>query len=910
MHEMKTSSPSLRTAARAGVAFAFLAYVSGAAATDYTVTNTADSGPGSLRQAITDANNNAGPDMIVFEIPGSDPSYDSLAGVWVIHPATGLPVLLDHGTTIDGRTQTAFAGDTNPFGPEIRIEGPDWPDSGLEIHSNGNHVFDLNIDDCGGTAVLLYGANNWVAGCYIGTDPTGSSVIVGNHSAGVGILRGRAHNNTIGTNGDRIADDMEGNIISGNGIGVSLAGERLREDDPDGYYSGRPRGNRIAGNIIGLDRTGTTALGNGWHGVVINGATETVVGTNGDGVGEAQERNVIAASYDSDVMIRHQLNDPADLGGDGNVIAGNYIGTDVTGTIALPRPDHPACSGVIIMMRSKFNRIEGNVISGHTGGNPSWGVAIFGTGTEENTVRANFIGTDASGTAALGNAYEGATISQGARNTRVEGNLISGNLGSGISINGDVIDPGGSNSGNSQFLGNLIGTDVAGIHALPNGNIGLQIYNSADNLVRGNVISGNNLEGVAVAGLDASKNMLTANLIGTDVTGTTPLPNGRVSNPFAVSLSNGAHHNVIGTDADGVGDAAEGNVIGGTGGVFLFHENTSANKVAGNFIGTDRIGTLALGHPELPGVVLWGARGNSIGLSGDGVNHAAQGNVIAHNGGEGVVVRVSTASGNSIRGNSIYANGALGIDLSLREDSINGDGPTLNDELDADDGPNRLQNFPVILAASSTRTKMVLEGTLHSTANATFTLDFYANPACDELGYGEGEQYLGWTTVSTGGDGNAAFTATLSVAAAPGWIITATATDSDGNTSEFSYCSPPVQAGVIEVVIDIKPGSDPNSINLGSNGTVPVAILSSADFDAATVDPTTVRLANATVKLRGKGTPMTALEDVNRDGRPDLVVHVLTSALELALGELEATLTGATFEGTPIEGSDAVRLIE
>jgi hypothetical protein len=113
----------------------------------------------------------------------------------------------------------------------------------------------------------------------------------------------------------------------------------------------------------------------------------------------------------------------------------------------------------------------------------------------------------------------------------------------------------------------------------------------------------------------------------------------------------------------------------------------------------------------------------------------------------------------------------------------------------------------------------------------------------------------------------------------------------------------------IEVEIDIKPGSFPNSINLGSKGTVPVAIFSSADFDAAIVDPETVTLAGAGVKIKGKGTPMASLEDVNGDGLPDLVVHVLTQALELTEGDEVAVLEGKTFNGTPIIGKDLIRVV-
>ena len=101
----------------------------------------------------------------------------------------------------------------------------------------------------------------------------------------------------------------------------------------------------------------------------------------------------------------------------------------------------------------------------------------------------------------------------------------------------------------------------------------------------------------------------------------------------------------------------------------------------------------------------------------------------------------------------------------------------------------------------------------------------------------------------------------------------------------------------VNVDIDIKPGSDPNSINLGSNGNVPVAILSSADFDATTVDPYTVTLAGAEVSLKGKAqTPMASVEDVNGDGLPDLVVHVDTEALQLSEEETTAVLQGQTYD--------------
>jgi len=116
--------------------------------------------------------------------------------------------------------------------------------------------------------------------------------------------------------------------------------------------------------------------------------------------------------------------------------------------------------------------------------------------------------------------------------------------------------------------------------------------------------------------------------------------------------------------------------------------------------------------------------------------------------------------------------------------------------------------------------------------------------------------------------------------------------------------------GARTVAIDIKPGSDPNSIKLGSDGNVPVAIFSTPDFDATTVDPETITLASAPVKLKGNGTPQSSFEDVDGDGLLDQVVHVDTTALELSETDEEAILDGKTFSGISIQGVDTVRVIE
>jgi hypothetical protein len=132
----------------------------------------------------------------------------------------------------------------------------------------------------------------------------------------------------------------------------------------------------------------------------------------------------------------------------------------------------------------------------------------------------------------------------------------------------------------------------------------------------------------------------------------------------------------------------------------------------------------------------------------------------------------------------------------------------------------------------------------------------------------------------------------------------------DGTSSDENGNGVPDECEPIVVLLDIKPGSYPNVINLGSHGVIPVAILTTEDFEATTVDPDTVELAGATVAIRGNGNRLLAAEeDVDGDGDIDLVLHVETENLELATGVTEATLTGQTYDGEEIIGSDTIEIV-
>ena len=242
------------------------------------------------------------------------------------------------------------------------------------------------------------------------------------------------------------------------------------------------------------------------------------------------------------------------------------------------------------------------------------------------------------------------------------------------------------------------------------------------------------------------------------------------------------------TDNDTVDGSAAGVIVRGSGMPYFdcFRIISDYNTIKGLSITNCNTGV----------DILDGAQNNTVGST-----TAGEGNVIAFNAGDGVLVEGTGATGNTICGNSIHSNTGLGIDLWS-------DGVTPNDPGDGDAGANNLQNFPVLALATSGST--VIEGTLSSTPNIEFRLEFSANAACDLSGYGEGETFLGSATVVTDGTGNKDFQVSFPAPVTVGQSITATATDPDNNTSEFSKCitveaGPPGVGGIVELQVG---GSD------------------------------------------------------------------------------------------------------
>jgi hypothetical protein len=333
-----------------------------------TVSNANDSGAGSLRQAINDANQNPGPDTIVFNIPTSSPGFNGT--VFTINPLSALPPLTGGGTTIDGATQAGFTGNTNPAGPEVMLNGSQvgFVGGGLAVTSSGNIIRSLVLNGFNNTGIDINGVGatfNTITGCYLGTNPAGNSAVP-NTFDGLAIRAG-ANNNTIGG-----IFPSERNLISGNARnGITIQ---------DITVGSGANNNTVEGNYIGTNLTGQSALGNGVDGIIVGpAASGNVLGGT-----TVNARNVISGNGQFGVHLA-QGNNIAN-----NLIQGNLIGTDVSESAAIPNG-----GGVGIFQGALNNRIGGavpvgalNVISGNTGN----GVTIVGNNnTTGNSILSNSI---------------------------------------------------------------------------------------------------------------------------------------------------------------------------------------------------------------------------------------------------------------------------------------------------------------------------------------------------------------------------------------------------------------------------------------------------------------------------------------------------------------------------------------
>jgi hypothetical protein len=383
------------------------------------------------------------------------------------------------------------------------------------------------------------------------------------------------------------------------------------------------------GNRIGLNVSGTTAHANGGGGVEVASAT----GNNTVGGVQPGEGNVISGNAGPGVNLNLTT---------GNSVQGNFIGVAADGRTARPNE-----TGIAIRF-SHDNLIGdaqeggGNVISGNMGS----GVRITGLESDANVIRGNMIGTDSEGAQAVPNGGNGIAIEGGEINVvggpaSGEGNLISGNLQSGVLVSG------GSTQGNVVW-GNLIGTDATGTASLANGDDGVLIDDSPFNAVGladsggGNLISGNSAAGVRIIGDSACGNSLRGNRIGTDATGTAPLPNGA----HGVFIT-GGESNLVGGPGPGEGNLVSGNEQIG---VSILGPSARNCIVGGNLIGVDVSGTLALAN-GMDGIGIQNSSNNRIGGSAPGAGNVLSGHQFPA-AAAGLCIS-GDSSGNTVQGNFI-----------------------------------------------------------------------------------------------------------------------------------------------------------------------------------------------------------------------------------------------------------------
>jgi hypothetical protein len=491
----------------------------------------------------------------------------------------------------------------------------------------------------------------------------------------------------------------QGNItIDGSNAGVILDGSALT-----GAVFGGPDGLRIVSN--GNTVRGLQIYSFPSDGVEIDGNENTIGGDSSQGNGPVGQGNVLSGNGCAGVSVQ----------GDNNVVEGDLIGTDVTGTgkfgNVYPGVGIGGSGNIIGRADPRYrNIISGNVQSG----------IQMGPGASNNHIMGNYVGTDITGMASLGNNPYGITMENGAFNNLVEGNLTSGNRISGILVCGWGSDF-------NTIIGNLVGTDANGMKAIPNNGSGVQVASGAAfNRIGGtasgeaNLISGNN-EGISVTE-QGQGNLVLGNLIGTTINGD-------------AALGNGLGVQVVTSDAGtmvGGASQAEGNFISGNHGSGIYVAGDS------NFVIGNRIGTNVSSSGTVPN--------DGHGISVVGERNMLQGNLIAHSiWGHGV--HVDTWPYNTIRRNSIYSNGGDGIHL------IN--------------GGNQMLPAPVITSVTST--------SVAGTTCPGCTVEVFSDNE------DEGRVYEGSSAADT--LGNFTFSKGSRLV---GPHVTATATDAEGNTSMFS----------------------------------------------------------------------------------------------------------------------------
>ena len=777
-----------------------------------TVVNTNDSGQGSLRQVLINANalggdstlavagRAGGREHVVFMIPDGS-------------AAAGLRPSLDGFTTPGGSSDVATIALSSPL---PSITAPIVLDARTQPGNPGRPIVALNASAMGGTtttSILVLGGTggstigglifhgspgrgitvlstgNTIAGNWIGLGPTGA--VAANANVGVLLSGTTARNNTIG--GTSVADR---NVISGNAsYGVLI-------------QSGAT-GTSVQGNFVGTDVTGTLGVPN-LHGIGVSGATTANNTIGGTATGA---RNLVSGNDGYGILLGSSTF--------GNTVQNNWAGPNAAGTAGIIGQ----ATGIQVQTSATGNLIggtvtgAGNVVSGNDG----TGLSL--NGVSANTVAGNLVGLDPTAVTAIPNGVDGINLVGSATGNTIGGttaaarNVVSGNSRYGIYL---------ANAVSNQVAGNYVGLNGAGTGAVPNGGTGVYLaFSTTGNTIggatagSGNVVSGNGNSGI---GLAAPSNTASGNIVGLNAAGTAAVPNAT----YGIVVAAGATNSVVGGPTP-----AQRNIVSGNTSQGINVDGTSGSLIQGNWVGLNAAGTAAIangsdgvnfnsqgGTNRLIGNVISGnalrgvflaagpatqiIQGNIIGRdptntftvanTTDGINVQSsgntiggiltgEGNVVAGNGRAGIAV-VGAAVSNRISGNSFFANAGVGIDLSA---STTPNGLTANDGATTAGAPNLYLDTPVFTSASVAAGVLTVTGYVGSaagqTAFANVVVEVFTADA-DPTGSGEGRTYLGQITANSSGE----FSGTIAVPSgtlSPGANITATATDTSANTSEF-----------------------------------------------------------------------------------------------------------------------------
>jgi hypothetical protein len=786
------------------------------------------------------------------------------------------------------------------------------------------------ISGNGGSGVAILGgqaSSNAVQGNFVGTDITGAKEIPND---GDGVTITDAENNTVGGSASGAGNLVSGN--EGNGIAVVNNPKRFHPDPDPGVFTGEgdARNNIIQGNYVGTDVSGTLPLGNRLNGVLIADAADNTIGGP-----TAAERNTISGNTQNGILLT-QAGAPGNVdtdvvtaegtdggGADFSLSDSATVNIGVASTLVVTKTASPITvamagdsstftveventSGGDVTIKSLWDSIHGNLNGQGSCAVPqtiaagnvytcSFSGAVIGGGgsAETNVVTAS--GTDAGGSRVT--TSDGSTVNIGGTDglTVTKTADVTWVAASGTTVDFTVTvenDTGGTVTVNRLWdtkHGSLI-PGLCGVLSvvIPDGGSFTCNFSAPVSGAAGNIVAGN--------------------YIGTDLNGTAAVPNG----------GSGIYVNNASDNSVGGGTAAQGNTISGNRGrgMSVLGPGAAGNLVRHNLIGTQVDGTSALGNRSHGIAFDAGASDNAIGVA----STTPQDNTIAHNLGDGVLVH--SATGNSVLSNSIFENNELGIDLGT-DNAV-----TPNDAGDPDAGANNLQNFPELTSASTVagpNTEVV--GSLNSTPSTQFTIQFFASAACDPSGFGEGRTFLAEVTLATDGAGNLNFSVLLGTGGLSGQFITATATDPNGNTSEFSNCvevdAPPQEPALtIDKAVqdlnggDVEPGDTLhytiNYENTGNADATGVFITDDysgfcATINNVTVDANFTTFSDAAGVLRWPENPNTTTLPAGASGTLSYDC-TLQTAFPSGTSDVDNTATIDSAETTPQDATQTVQV--